>query len=78
MPWSLPVQGAWIEIPSAIGRASRRASLPVQGAWIEMRAVVEVIFHGMSLPVQGAWIEIAEKSTGAQLSAVAPRAGSVD
>ena len=33
---SLPVRGAWIEIPSKRSSATRRSSLPVRGAWIEM------------------------------------------
>ena len=36
---SLPVRGAWIEIPSISMVSSRIRSLPVRGAWIEMRRV---------------------------------------
>ena len=34
---SLPVRGAWIEIPSPADIYGRPASLPVRGAWIEIR-----------------------------------------
>ena len=34
--WSLPVRGAWIEIPSSRWKQSSPPSLPVRGAWIEM------------------------------------------
>ena len=33
---SLPVRGAWIEIPLAFGGVTRCRSLPVRGAWIEI------------------------------------------
>ena len=34
---SLPVRGAWIEIPRRRCHTARRESLPVRGAWIEMQ-----------------------------------------
>ena len=33
---SLPVRGAWIEMPHPSLLHKKRASLPVRGAWIEM------------------------------------------
>ena len=39
---SLPVRGAWIEIPSPSIVCAMRTSLPVRGAWIE-------IFHAREL-----------------------------
>ena len=38
---SLPVRGAWIEIPAVLYAAQRvHVSLPVRGAWIEMSTPV--------------------------------------
>ena len=57
---SLPVRGAWIEIPFAqnVGQ-NYIASLPVRGAWIEMSPpLLKSLISTWSLPVRGAWIEI--------------------
>ena len=55
---SLPVRGAWIEMPTVIVVLSASMSLPVRGAWIEIcRYRVKAVNNG-SLPVRGAWIEI--------------------
>ena len=35
---SLPVRGAWIEMPDSEGKLYMTESLPVRGAWIEMSA----------------------------------------
>ena len=56
---SLPVRGAWIEIPTRASPSLHTSSLPVRGAWIEMGTTIACIFgHNQSLPVRGAWIEI--------------------
>ena len=39
---SLPVRGAWIEIPRCRGTRHQRLSLPVRGAWIEIRQPSEI------------------------------------
>ena len=36
---SLPVRGAWIEIPAHFRALSGKPSLPVRGAWIEIRNI---------------------------------------
>ena len=61
---SLPVRGAWIEIPERpdAGR-SREPSLPVRGAWIEINRVGLRLLEAQSLPVRGAWIEISRPVT---------------
>ena len=56
---SLPVRGAWIEIPAWRPRRRKYApSLPVRGAWIEIRLELPEVQAIPSLPVRGAWIEI--------------------
>ena len=75
---SLPVQGAWIEIPSRSPFPLVFGSLPVQGAWIEMPRVMSSLDLMPSLPVQGAWIEMMRRAALDQPHHVAPRAGSVD
>ena len=39
---SLPVRGAWIEIPCRCYRRNLRPSLPVRGAWIEIISCIIV------------------------------------
>ena len=75
---SLPVRGAWIEIPFSICSTMSNGSLPVRGAWIEIRLYTSFALPVMSLPVRGAWIEIEECRLAAKKEYVAPRAGSVD
>ena len=58
LQWSLPVQGAWIEIFSPLQQYRTMRSLPVQGAWIEIIRAVDKPYRVLSLPVQGAWIEM--------------------
>ena len=55
---SLPVRGAWIEIPAPFRAPFLILSLPVRGAWIEMSLTIDDISTARSLPVRGAWIEI--------------------
>ena len=55
---SLPVRGAWIEIPTKYRLYPRGWSLPVRGAWIEMSLPRMTSSACLSLPVRGAWIEI--------------------
>ena len=56
---SLPVRGAWIEIPCAAGADHpKHRSLPVRGAWIEIRTAALHAAIAASLPVRGAWIEM--------------------
>ena len=75
---SLPVRGAWIEMPGLQSLPHPPWSLPVRGAWIEIsrRACSSWIFE--SLPVRGAWIEIVPWIDVASIVTVAPRKGSVD
>ena len=68
---SLPVLGAWVEMPMAKWcNSSSSPSLPVLGAWVEMLLAAQADAGGKSLPVLGAWVEIrktendAEKSRG--------------
>ena len=56
---SLPVRGAWVEMPSTQRSGCRRTSLPVRGAWVEISSTL--VFPRRcptSLPVRGAWVEI--------------------
>ena len=55
---SLPVRGAWIEIPPFGISPCSTSSLPVRGAWIEMLLLAWKKSSTQSLPVRGAWIEI--------------------
>ena len=55
---SLPVRGAWIEIPYRLPSDSGLPSLPVRGAWIEISRSDGASAEISSLPVRGAWIEI--------------------
>ena len=76
---SLPVRGAWIEIPARTSAAAgRRLSLPVRGAWIEIASSRSYSGACASLPVRGAWIEMWCSSLLPIEEEVAPRAGSVD
>ena len=76
---SLPVRGAWIEIPNtAIVFSLRRPSLPVRGAWIEIIRIGEEQIDRVSLPVRGAWIEISDITAPLPSREVVPRVGSVD
>ena len=54
------------------------ASLPVRGAWIEILKSASRCKRYPSLPVRGAWIEIFQIFRKGVITAVAPRAGSVD
>ena len=57
---SLPVRGAWIEMPRCASICPAPApSLPVRGAWIEIFPAGSAQRRKPSLPVRGAWIEIA-------------------
>ena len=55
---SLPVRGAWIEIPDKQRGWRISPSLPVRGAWIEIKRQRKRESSTKSLPVRGAWIEI--------------------
>lgn len=55
---SLPVRGAWVEIPERPDSGRSRESLPVRGAWAEIPACIVLLKARTSLPVRGAWIEI--------------------
>ena len=37
---SLPVRGAWVEIPLLIAVGSQLRSLPVRGAWVEISTLM--------------------------------------
>ena len=66
---SLPVRGAWIEIPPSAQCGSRARSLPVRGAWIEMPSRSSpCTAPAPSLPVRGAWIEISPVCTASLFS----------
>ena len=53
------MRGAWVEIPSAIGRASRRACRsPCGERGLKFRACAGEKSQNESLPVRGAWVEI--------------------
>ena len=75
---SLPVRGAWIEIPWTSPVGAMESSLPVRGAWIEIISSVLFINLIGSLPVRGAWIEMSLMKGAWACTSVAPRAGSVD
>ena len=75
---SLPVRGAWIEIPNIKTLATRSASLPVRGAWIEIVLPASGSPPNTSLPVRGAWIEIFFPAFVFLHTPVAPCEGSVD
>ena len=76
---SLPVQGAWIEMPLAFGGVTRcRGRSPCRERGLKWRVDIDADMSHLSLPVQGAWIEIPAQSTRSCSSRVAPRAGSVD
>ena len=73
---SLPVRGAWIEIPPIRGRSTSLMSLPVRGAWIEILLFFRrVPTNATSLPVRGAWIEMADTPTPAPERASLPVRG---
>ena len=75
---SLPVRGAWVEIPSLQGCFPwALQSLPVRGAWVEICGLGWGLRPLPSLPVRGAWVEIYMGIADSEISAVAPRAGSV-
>ena len=61
---SLPVRGAWIEIPRRVRSEGKRRRSPCgeRGLKSLRRAVVRP--GGPSLPVRGAWIEIGRFSGG--------------
>ena len=73
---SLPVRGAWIEIPFAANSSSMlTSSLPVRGAWIEIIVKPLSCLGGVSLPVRGAWIEICPPKEQEQSAASLPVRG---
>ena len=75
---SLPVRGAWVEIPTCPVRCppdSGRSPCGERGLKYHHLGVHHV--GGASLPVRGAWVEIAETQPGGLILRVAPRAGSV-
>ena len=55
---SLPMRGAWIEIPSLLLSDRFFRSLPMRGAWIEIGQGRPRLSKHPSLPMRGAWIEI--------------------
>ena len=75
---SLPVRGAWIEIPILQPLYNMIKSLPVRGAWIEISLLCRLSAPDTSLPVRGAWIEILPTIVSLAKAHVAPRKGSVD
>ena len=50
---SLPVRGAWIEIPQKINNPSGSKSLPVRGAWIEIAKSPEKNWKRSVAPCEG-------------------------
>ena len=56
--WSLPVRGAWVEIPFvSTGAPSRRRS-PCGERGLKFRVIGNAERKIQSLPVRGAWVEI--------------------
>ena len=57
--WSLPIRGAWIEIPCPRGGGWRHAVAPHPGS-VDCNAhtVILLTVEAASLPIRGAWIEI--------------------
>ena len=75
---SLPVRGAWVEIPGAGRSHCPSRSLPVRGAWVEIwMTLASSTSARKSLPVRGAWVEMTWWSESRKGKSVAPRAGSV-
>ena len=60
---SLPVRGAWVEIPTQNRQNTRKRSLPVRGAWVEIEQYAPFPVPQKSLPVRGAWVEMLEEVT---------------
>ena len=50
---SLPVRGAWIEIPLYLPYQKYGASLPVRGAWIEIIAGTDGVYDITVAPRAG-------------------------
>ena len=50
---SLPVRGAWIEIPASLARAAAGRSLPVRGAWIEIISAASYKIGALVAPRKG-------------------------
>ena len=76
---SLPVRGAWIEIPGERDSGKvrcGRSPCGERGLKYSLKENYAQCF--MSLPVRGAWIEITMWSSRWKSAQVAPRAGSVD
>ena len=60
---SLPVRGAWVEMPCEPRIVAGLMSLPVRGAWVEINCSGLMFWASpTSLPVRGAWVEIAGTS----------------
>ena len=77
---SLPVRGAWIEIPIPLEITRKRGvSLPVRGAWIEIGSRGRLLVAGARRsPCGERGLKFHIGDGGFRIVGVAPRAGSVD
>ena len=50
---SLPVRGAWIEMPCAVNPRWKESSLPVRGAWIEIHVLTRDLITADVAPRAG-------------------------
>jgi len=76
---SLPVRGAWIEIPDRLHvQAVTGGRSPCGERGLKFVLIIKADVQGWSLPVRGAWIEMSLSLLARDSSGVAPRAGSVD
>ena len=76
---SLPVRGAWIEMPLSCSMLRMELSRSPCGERGLKSAQARDSRRGLlSLPVRGAWIEIFGTADVTDTEKVAPRAGSVD
>ena len=75
---SLPVRGAWVEMPFALGGVTRcRGRSPCGERGLKSVAGYQFPRATVSLPVRGAWVEILPFPSVEKFVLVAPRAGSV-
>ena len=75
---SLPVWGAWIEMPLVSYSSGLLLSLPVWGAWIEILEPVFTISTQCRSPFGERGLKFNERTDGTKELQVAPRLGSVD
>ena len=76
---SLPLRGAWIEIPAlTVFRFMMRCRSPCGERGLKSLSSLADWAHIPSLPLRGAWIEIYTDRNYCVINFVAPPAGSVD